>query len=144
MGCVRFNVAVALRPQRPYDGESSDSVGSVWFSVAVRQQRPYGLLGTVRALTQRVENRTDLGKCTHQCDGKQGNNSTQALSTKIVFFGCKKRDGQQKRKEPKKRTDNKDLMYKKMLRISFLGGFKFNAAMYVHRDRTDCWGQGEL
>ena len=29
-----------------------------------------------------------LGKCTHQCDETQENNSAQALSTKIVFFGC--------------------------------------------------------
>ena len=35
----------------------------------------------------------------------QGNNSTQALSTKLVFFVCNKRDGQQKKKEAKKRTD---------------------------------------
>ena len=33
--------------------------------------------------------RTDLGKCTHQCDKTQGNNRTQVLLTKIVFFGCK-------------------------------------------------------
>ena len=31
------------------------------------------------------------------------------LSTKIVFFGCKNRDRQQKKKEAKKRTD-KELM----------------------------------
>ena len=46
---------------------------------------------------------------THQCDETQGNNSAQALSTKMVFFGCKKRDRQQKKKETKKRTD-KELM----------------------------------
>ena len=74
----------------------------VKFGVALRQQRPHGLLGTGRALTQWVQNRTDLGKRTHQCDEKQGNNSTQALSTKMVFFGCKKRDGQQKKKKAKK------------------------------------------
>ena len=34
----------------------------------------------------------DLGKCTHQCDETQGNNSAQELSTKIVFVGRKKRD----------------------------------------------------
>ena len=32
------------------------------------------------------QNRRDLGKCTHQCDETQGNNSVQALSTKNVFF----------------------------------------------------------
>ena len=31
--------------------------------------------------------RTDLGKRTHQCDEAQGNNSTRALSTKIVHAG---------------------------------------------------------
>ena len=31
-----------------------------------------------------------LGKCTHQCDETQENNSIQALSTKTVFFGRKK------------------------------------------------------
>ena len=36
--------------------------------------------------------RTDLGKCIHQYDEKQGNSSTRALSTKIVFFGCNKMD----------------------------------------------------
>ena len=51
-----------------------------------------------------------LGKCTHQCDETQGNNRTQsqALSTKVVFFGCKK-IGNKTKKEAKKRTD-KELM----------------------------------
>ena len=43
-------------------------------------------------------NRTDLGKRTHQYEEKQGDNDTRALSTEIVFFGCKKIDGQQKKK----------------------------------------------
>ena len=34
--------------------------------------------------------RTDLVKCIHQCD------ETQAPLTKIVFFGCNKRNRQQK------------------------------------------------
>ena len=38
-------------------------------------------------------------KCTHQCDETQGNNSTQALSTKIVFFACKKITENKKKKE---------------------------------------------
>ena len=38
-------------------------------------------------------------------------NDTQALSTKIVFSGRKKRDRQQKKKEAKKKTDMKELMY---------------------------------
>ena len=46
--------------------------------------------------------RTDLGKCTHQWDETQENNSTQALLTKIVFFGCEKGDRQQKNMEAKK------------------------------------------
>ena len=58
--------------------------------------------------------RTDLGKCTHQCYEKQGNNNTRALSTKkffeIVFFGCKKIDRQPKKKEVKKRIDKKELI----------------------------------
>ena len=41
---------------------------------------------------QKKLNRTDLGKCTHQCHETRGNNSTRALSTKIVFFMCKKID----------------------------------------------------
>ena len=56
--------------------------------------------------------RTHLRKWTHQCDETQGNNSTQVFLTKIVFFGCKKRDSQRKKKEAKKRTDKKELMYK--------------------------------
>ena len=55
------------------------------------------------------EIRTDLGKCTHQCNEAQGNNSTQTLSTEIVFFGCKKMDNK-KKEEAKKRAD-KELMY---------------------------------
>ena len=66
-------------------GESSDSVDSVWFNVAV------AMYSSMRRKT-----------------GKQ-----QALWTTNVFFGCKKRDGQQKEKEAKKRTDKKDLMSKK-------------------------------
>ena len=54
--------------------------------------------------------RTILGKCTHQCHETQGNSSTQTLLTKMVFFGCKKRDRQQKNMEAKKRTDKKALM----------------------------------
>ena len=38
-------------------------------------------------------------------------NDTQALSTKIAFFGRKKRDRQQKKKEAKKKTDKKEMMY---------------------------------
>ena len=49
-----------------------------------------------------ILNRTDVRKCTHQCDETQENNSTRALSTKIVFFECQKRD---KMKEAKKRTN---------------------------------------
>ena len=45
-------------------------------------------------------NKTDLGKCTHQCNETHGiNNSAQALLRKIVFFRCKKIDRQQKKKE---------------------------------------------
>ena len=54
--------------------------------------------------------RTELGN-THQCDEAQGNNSTQALSTKCFFFGCKQTDRQQK-KEANKR-DRKELMSNK-------------------------------
>ena len=46
------------------------------------------------------------------CDETQGSNSTQALSTNFVFFGCKKVDRQQKKKGAKKGTDKKELMYK--------------------------------
>ena len=52
--------------------------------------------------------RTDLGKCTRQYDETQGNKNTQALSTKTVFFGCKKKTArQQKKKEAKKKIDKK-------------------------------------
>ena len=52
-----------------------------------------------------TQDRTDLVNGTHQRDETQGNNSTQALSTKVVFFRCKKIATQQKEKEAKKRTD---------------------------------------
>ena len=114
----------------------------VKFSVALRQQRPHGLLGAGRALTRWVQNRTDLGKCTHQCDEKQGNNSTQALSTttttkKILL---RVQEGRRTTKEEgskeEDRQEGPDVQ--NILRISFFGGFKFNAAMYVRIDRTDC------
>ena len=45
-------------------------------------------------------NKTDLGKCTHQCDETQGiNNSAQALSMKRFFFRCKKIDNKRRRKQ---------------------------------------------
>ena len=47
---------------------------------------------TLGLKNKQTHNRTDLGKCAHQYDKKQANNSTRALSTKIVFFGCKKID----------------------------------------------------
>ena len=43
--------------------------------------------------------RTDVEKCTHQCDETQGINSTRALSAKIVFFGFKKIDNKRRRKQ---------------------------------------------
>ena len=57
-----------------------------------------------------VDCRTDLAKCTHQCDETQENNSTRELSTKIVFLGSKKIDRQRKKKEAQKRTNKKELM----------------------------------
>ena len=45
------------------------------------------------------QNRRDLWKCTHQCDETQGNNSAQAISTKMVFFGCRKIDNKRRRKQ---------------------------------------------
>ena len=35
-------------------------------------------------------NRTDLGKCSHEDEEKQGDNNTQVLSAKFAFFRCKK------------------------------------------------------
>ena len=32
------------------------------------------------------KSRTDVGKCTHQCEETQGNNSAQALSTKKILL----------------------------------------------------------
>ena len=61
----------------------------------------------------------DLRKCTIQCHETQANDSTQALSTKTVCFGCKKIDIQTtKEEEAKKRTDKKELMYLKKKSIS--------------------------
>ena len=51
------------------------------------------------------QNRTDLGKCTHQYDETQGNNDTWALSTKTLFFRYKKIDNKKKKKAAKKNTD---------------------------------------
>ena len=53
------------------------------------------------------ENKTDLGKCTQQCDKTERSNSTQSLPAKNVFFGCKKINN--KKEEAKKRID-KELM----------------------------------
>ena len=47
---------------------------------------------------------TDLGKCTHQCHETQGNNSTEVLSTKIVFFGCKNIDNKRRGKKRRGQT----------------------------------------
>ena len=58
--------------------------------------------------------RTDPGKCTPLRDETPGNNSTQARSTKIVFFGCRKIDRQEKKKEAKQRTE-RELMNKTSL-----------------------------
>ena len=44
------------------------------------------------------QHRTDREKCTHQYDETQGNNNTQALSIKFVFFGCKTIDNKRTRK----------------------------------------------
>ena len=55
-------------------------------------------LSTVVSMRLCWQNRTHLGKCTHQYDEKQGNNNTQALLTNIVFFGCKKIDNKRRRK----------------------------------------------
>ena len=63
--------------------------------------------------------KTGLGKCTHQGNKMQGNN-TRALPvpTKKIFFRCKKRDRQQK-----KRTDKKELMYKNVKTIVCLSSY---------------------
>ena len=42
---------------------------------------------------------TDLAKCTHQYDKKQGSNCTRALLTKVATFRCKNIDRDQKKKE---------------------------------------------
>ena len=57
------------------------------------------------------QSRTDLDQCTHQCDGTQRNNNTQALSTKIVFFKCKKIDNKRSSKQRRGQA-KKELMYK--------------------------------
>jgi len=64
--------------------------------------------------------RTALGKCTHQCDETQENNSIQALSTEIVCFGRKKIDRdpkEKKKKKAKNRTDVKQIL-KILLRMN--------------------------
>ena len=79
--------------------------------------QPYGVFGGLisisgwrlplhaRSLTWLKTKWNRSRKYTHQCDETQGNNSAQALSTKIVFFGCKKIERRQKKKEAMKRTD---------------------------------------
>ena len=41
----------------------------------------------VRLKKKRKKRRTDLEKCTRQCYETQGNNSTRALSAKMIFLG---------------------------------------------------------
>ena len=57
--------------------------------------------------------------------------------TKTVFFGRKKRDGQQKKKEAKKRTDKKERMYNTDKRVVFsvMKEFKPSAAMHSAAER---------
>ena len=57
-------------------------------------------------LSAKDNDRTDPGKCTHQCDETRGNNSTWALLINTVLFGCTKRDKQQKKKEADKQGDD--------------------------------------
>ena len=64
------------------------------------------------------EKGTDLWKCTHQCSETQGNNSAQALLTKMVFFRCKKRDRPRKEAGSKEEGGQKGGDVKKMLRMS--------------------------
>ena len=59
------------------------------------------------------QNRTDLGKCTHQCDKTQGN----GRCAKSVCFGCKKIDSQQK-EEGSKGEDRQGADVKKMLTMN--------------------------
>ena len=68
----------------------------------------HGALAFIVQHLRRQLYRTDIGECTHQYDETQGSNTTQALSTKKFFFGCKKRDRQQKKMAAKKRTDKNE------------------------------------
>ena len=50
------------------------------------------------------------------------NTRKQAISTKMVFFGCKKIDKKKKKKEAKKRTEGADVKkIKKIKKISDIG-----------------------
>ena len=62
------------------------------------------------------QSRTHLGQGTHQCDETQRNNNTQALSTKIVFFKCKKIDN--KRSSKRRSGQAKKSWCTKMLRMT--------------------------
>ena len=62
---------------------------------------------------------TNLGMCTHQCDETQGNSSARALSTKIVFFGCKKIDNNNKKGIKEEDREGADVK-NKMLRMNTL------------------------
>ena len=60
-----------------------------------RNSKPVGVVSLERRSCD-TNNRTDVGKCSHQWGKRKkkikGSNSTRAISTKIVSFGCKKID----------------------------------------------------
>ena len=73
---------------------------------AIGENRTVSMAWATTKITikQQRENRTDLGKCSHQYDEKQGKNN----NTQVLFTNCLLRvqeDRQQKKKGVTKRTD---------------------------------------
>ena len=60
---------------------SAIAKGGVTSTKCAKSAAPYNVCSHVSPY------RTDLGKCTHQCDKTQGNNSAQVPLMKTVFFG---------------------------------------------------------
>ena len=51
----------------------------------------------------------NLGKCTHQCDETQGNNSTRALSTKLSSSGARRKTTKEEGEEREEGADVKKM-----------------------------------
>ena len=67
---------------------------------------------------------------------KQGNNSTQALSTKIASFGRKKIDRQQKKKEGKEENRQEGSDVKKCVKNHFASILFCCLSIFLHPKKT--------